>query len=85
MYTPTTDQVGGILRAVLAIGVGYAVKQGIIDDATGLAVTAGLVGIGVALWSYWTNRPAKIVETATAQPKDIVGAIEAKKAVAPSQ
>ncbi len=86
MYKPTVDQVGGVLRALLAVLGGILVNRGILDDTTWLAVSGGLVAIGVALWSYYTNRPAKIVETATAQPKDIVGAVKAAQAsTAPSQ
>jgi hypothetical protein len=50
------EQLGGILRAVLAAGAGYAVGKGFIDQGTADAVVGGLVTIGVALWSFQTNK-----------------------------
>jgi H+/gluconate symporter-like permease len=50
------EQLGGILRAVLAAGAGYAVGKGIIDQGTADAVVGGLVTIGVAVWSFVSNK-----------------------------
>lgn len=55
----TGDQVGGILRAILAAAGGWAVGKGYIDNATATAIAGGVVTIGVAVWSYVTNKPGK--------------------------
>jgi len=65
----TTDQLGGIIRAVATTVTGILVAKGVIDDNTALWLVAGAGTIGVAVWSWWTNRPQKIVDPATGQPK----------------
>lgn len=52
------DQLGGILRAILTTLAGFAVAKGWVDNATALSVTGGVVTVIVAVWSWWTNRPA---------------------------
>lgn len=78
---PTVDQVGGLLRTVFALAGGFIIDKGWIDAQMWLAISGGLVAIGVALWSMWTNRPARVVNPATALPKDMVGALEVKEKV----
>ncbi len=82
----TDDQVLGIVRTVLAAVAGYLTGHGLLDANLAAVILGPLTALVVAGWSYWSNRPAKIVETATAQPKDIVGAIKAAEAATvPSQ
>ena len=55
------DQIGGIVRALLAAAGGWAIGKGYIDSATATTISGAIVTIVVAGWSYYTNRPAKIV------------------------
>ena len=50
------EQLGGVLRAVLAAAAGYAVGKGLIDQGTADAVVGGLVTVGVAVWSFYSNQ-----------------------------
>ena len=49
------NQFGGVLRAVLAFLAGY-IPVTTIDEPTKAAVIGGIVMIGVAVWSWYTNR-----------------------------
>lgn len=71
----TSDQVGGIIRAILAAIAGFFVSKGWVDNTTALAITGAVATVIVAVWSYFTNQPSKIVEPTTAKPKDIPGAL----------
>ena len=55
------EQIGGIVRALLAAGSGWAVGHGYVDNNTALAVSGGIVTIVTAVWSYWTNRPGTVI------------------------
>lgn len=61
----TSDQFGGVVRAILTFLAGFAVTKGIVDSATALTITGAVVTIATAAWSYYTNRPAKIATPAT--------------------
>ena len=57
------DQIGGVIRALLTAAAGWAVGKGFITneqaaDAIGLGVT-----LGVAAWSWYTNRPTVMIKT----------------------
>jgi hypothetical protein len=65
----TADQIGGIIRALATFATGALVAKGAIDNNTAVWIVGGAVTIGVAGWSWWTNRPQKIVDTATGQAK----------------
>ena len=67
----TNDQIGGLIRAILTFLGGLAVGQGWLDNATMITIVGGLVTVGTAIWSFWTNRPAKVVNSATGQPKSV--------------
>ena len=56
----TADQFGGILRAVFAGVGGILVQKGYVDNATATATVGGVVTTMVAIWSYYTNRPASV-------------------------
>jgi len=56
----TTDQVGGILRAIFAGIGGILVQKGYVDNATATATVGGIVTTLVAIWSYYTNRPGLV-------------------------
>ena len=55
------DQVGGLLRALLTFGAGVLVSKGWIDAGTAGTVVGGLVTVGVALWSFQTNKPGTVI------------------------
>ena len=71
----TSDQIGGIVRAILAAIAGFFVSKGWVDNTTALTITGAVAAIIVAIWSVFTNQPSKIVEPTTAKPKDIPGAL----------
>jgi hypothetical protein len=50
------EQFGGILRALLAAGAGFAVGKGIIDAGTADQIVGATVTIGVAVWSFYSNK-----------------------------
>lgn len=56
----TPDQFGGIVRALVAALGGYLVGQGIVDANTAATIGGAVATIAVAVWSAYTNRPAKI-------------------------
>ena len=51
-----SDQIGGILRALLAAGGGYAAAKGMDGGTYGL-ITGAVVTIVTAVWSWYTNKP----------------------------
>ena len=55
------EQVGGIVRAILATLGGYLVSKGIGDAATVTAVAGGLASAIAAAWSWYTNRPGTVI------------------------
>ena len=52
------EQVGGIVRTILAGIGGVAVSKGLIDDATMLSIAGALGTIAVAVWSVIAKRRA---------------------------
>lgn len=56
------DQIGGIVRAIVAFGGGFLVAKGLIDAAT-LATIGGAIATAVAAyWSYRTNKSGKVIQ-----------------------
>ena len=56
-----TDQFTGLVRAALAAGVAYVAGKGWIPAGVANDIAAGIVTVLVALWSWKTNAPGKIV------------------------
>jgi hypothetical protein len=54
------EQVGGIFRAVLSVGLGYLAGKGIIASGAVADLVATLSAAVVAGWSAYTNRPSAI-------------------------
>jgi hypothetical protein len=54
----TTEQVGGIVRALVAAAGGYFVGQGLIDAETAVTVGGAVTTLAVALWSIYSKRKA---------------------------
>lgn len=59
----TSDQIGGIVRALLTTVSGLIVAKGWTDANTAAWVSGGVLALATAGWSWWTNRPQKIVAT----------------------
>ena len=51
------EQIGGIVRAVLAVGLGYLAGKGLIASGAVADLTAAVATAAVAAWSAYTNRP----------------------------
>lgn len=78
----TKDQWGGLVRAVLtAVGTILA-GNGWVTDGTWQMVSGVVLALFAAGWSWYTNRPSKIVDSKTALPKDPVGANKTADAIA---
>ena len=61
-----SDQVGGIIRAIMATMSGMAITWGFSSEGW-VAVTGGIVAVVVALWSHYSNSlPAMISSVAEA-------------------
>ena len=52
----TQDQVGGVIRALVAAAGGYFVGQGLIDAETMLTVGGAITTIAVAIWSIYSKK-----------------------------
>jgi len=61
----TTDQITGVVRALLTALVAYLAGKGIIPSADGADLIAAATTIIVAVWSIWTNRPKTIAPIAS--------------------
>jgi hypothetical protein len=56
MMMLTTEQVNGLIRTAAAYGFGYLTAKGVIDGATGTALSGAVATIGVAIWSYFSKK-----------------------------
>jgi len=59
----TTEQVGGIVRALVAAAGGYFVGQGLIDAETMLTVGGAVTTIAVAVWSIWSKKKSDVAHS----------------------
>ena len=64
----TSDQITGILRAILSALGGFVLAKGWINAETWAWITGGLLTIGPTIWSWISNRPAAIAASAQALP-----------------
>ena len=64
------DQVGGIVRALMAVGAGYALSLGF-TDAQWLAVTGSVVALVTILWSVYSNTVTHMVAS-VAKDEEVV-------------
>ncbi len=53
----SSEQIGGLIRTVVALLGGYAAGHGIFDAGVWDAVGTGVVGIAVAIWSFYSKKP----------------------------
>lgn len=54
----TAEQVGGIVRAVVAAAGGYFVGQGVLDAETASVIGGAVTTLAVAVWSIWAKKAA---------------------------
>ena len=54
----TADQVGGIVRALIAAVGGYFVGQGLVDSETMLTLGGAVTTLVVAVWSIYSKKKA---------------------------
>ena len=52
----THEQVGGIVRALVAAAGGYFVGQGLVDAETMMTVGGAITTIAVACWSIYSKK-----------------------------
>lgn len=64
----TSDQITGVLRAVLAGIGGFVLAKGWITSEMWTWITGGVVTIGPIIWTWFANRPASIAVAAQAIP-----------------
>jgi hypothetical protein len=55
----THEQIGGIVRALVAAAGGYFVGQGLIDAETMMTVGGAVTTLVVAVWSIMSKRAPK--------------------------
>jgi len=53
-----TDEIGGIVRALVSALGGYLVGQGLVDSETAMTIGGGITTIVVAVWSIYSKRKA---------------------------
>ena len=56
-----SDQIGGIIRAVLSAVGGYFVGKGMIDGGTVTTIAGAIATLVTAVWSAWTNRGGTVI------------------------
>ena len=64
----TIDQITGIMRAILTALGGIILAKGWVSATTWAWLTGGILTLGGALWSLWSNRPAGIAGSAQTLP-----------------
>lgn len=57
----TSDQVGGIVRAIVSAVGGYFIGKGLADAATVTAVAGALATLVMAVWSIVSNKAGKTI------------------------
>ena len=56
-----SDQLAGILRAVLPAIVAFAAAKGWVSTGSADWIVTSIVTIAVAGWSAWTNKPGTVI------------------------
>lgn len=63
------DQIWGIVRTILAAGLGYLATKGFVDEATATSVLSAIGVIFVAVWSWMSRRSDPQLKAALAVAK----------------
>lgn len=56
------EELGGIVRTLIATGAGSLLAQGIVTQDQVTAISAGVTALIVAAWSVYQKRKAKAVK-----------------------
>lgn len=64
----SSDQITGIIRAILAAIGGFIIAKGWVNAETWAWIVGGVATIGPIIWSWVSNRPASIAAKAQALP-----------------
>lgn len=75
MFGITGDMFGGFVRAIVTPAITYAAGKGIIGGDQAAPIIAGVVMLGTAVWSGFTNRPAKVVAVPGTGPAIATGTV----------
>lgn len=59
----TTDQFGGLVRTLAAVVIPLLAAHGLGNDVATWLV-GGVDALLIGSWSFWTNRPAKVLPSA---------------------
>lgn len=51
------EQIGGVVRAIVAAVGGYFVGKGLVDSATMTTISGAVATLFVAVWSVWSKKP----------------------------
>lgn len=62
-----SDQVGGIIRAVMAAFSGWALEHGFTQDQW-LAITGGVLAAITVAWSYYSNSTKNLIVSVADSP-----------------
>lgn len=76
-----TDQITGVLRALITAAAGWAVGKGYITNDIAANLVLGGTTIGVAVWSAAVHSPAATI-AAVNNADNGVRAVDEKKAIA---
>lgn len=58
----TSDQIGGIVRALLATGGTWAIAKGYVTAENWEWVSGGVLTVAIGAWSWWAKKPTKAAE-----------------------
>ena len=61
------DQLGGLIRAVMAVAGGYAMAWGFSAE-TWLALTGAVASIVTIIWTWWVHTETNTIASAAAIP-----------------
>ena len=67
----TSDQVGGIVRALLAAVGGWAVSKGLVDSSTATTAAGAAAAAFAGVWSWYTNSPAAMINSVNSAPNGV--------------
>lgn len=64
----TSDQLGGIIRAIMAAFSGWALEHGFTNDQW-LATSGGIIAIITVLWSLYSNSTHQLIQSVAEKPE----------------
>ena len=58
-----SDQIGGMIRAILPPFIAYAVAKGWVNAGSADWIVSSVIALAAAGWSIWTNKPGTVIAT----------------------